>query len=273
MTRQADASKAAAPLRVLIVDDEPLARDSLRVILSAEHELEIVGECGDGAAAVAAIRSLAPDLVFLDVRMPGLDGFGVVDAIGTDRMPAVVFVTAYDEHAVRAFEINALDYVLKPFDDDRLRAALARARAHLELARDGALSRRLAGLLANVPDAARDSAAGDGGPAWIERLQVPVGDRIRLVRVEEIDWIEGAGNYVRIHSGREKHLVRTTLAALERELNPRRFVRIHRSAIVNVDRVRELEPYTGGDYIAFLMDGRKLRVSRTYRDRLLADRR
>jgi two-component system LytT family response regulator len=267
-------SASPASLRVLLVDDEPLARDSLRLILASDPQVEIVGECGDGASAVTAIRALSPDLVFLDVRMPELDGFGVVDAVGPERMPAVVFVTAYDEHAVRAFEVHALDYVLKPFDDDRLRAALSRAREHLALTRDGALSRRLAALLAGAPDASGSRAPDESAPArWLERLQVPVGDRIRLVRVEDVDWIEGAGNYVRVHSGREKHLVRATLAALERELDPRRFVRIHRSAIVNVDRVRELEPYTGGDYIAFLQDGRKLRVSRTYRERLLEDRR
>jgi two-component system LytT family response regulator len=258
-------------MRVLLVDDEPLARDSLRVILAAEPDVDIVGEYGNGTDAVAAIRDLAPDLVFLDVRMPGLDGLGVVDAIGAEHMPAVVFVTAYDAHAVRAFEVHALDYVLKPFDDDRLRAALARVRAQVALARDGALARRLAALVAGRPP--DDHAEGARAGRWITRLQVPAGDRIRLLRVDDVDWFEGAGNYVRVYSGRDKHLLRTTLAALERELDPARFARIHRSAIVNRERVRELEPYTGGDYIAFLVDGRKLRVSRTYRDRLLESRR
>ncbi|HSJ64062.1 MAG TPA: LytTR family DNA-binding domain-containing protein [Gemmatimonadaceae bacterium] len=261
---------AASPLRVLVVDDEPLARDSLRVILAAEPDVELVGECADGADAVRAIRELGPDLVFLDARMPVMDGFDVVAAVGPARMPSVIFVTAYDAHAVRAFEVHALDYVLKPFDDDRLRAALARARTQLVLQRHGALTRRLAALLeGREPDERPDTTRA----TWLTRLQVPVGDRIRLVRVEDVDWLEGAGNYVRVHSGRERHLVRTTLASLERELDPSRFARIHRSAIVNLDRVRELEPYAGGDYIAFLADGRKLRVSRTYRDRLLDVRR
>jgi two-component system LytT family response regulator len=263
---------ATARLRVLLIDDEPLARDSLRVILSSEPDVDIVGEAGDGSSAVRAIRDCAPDAVFLDVRMPGMDGFAVVETVGPGEMPPVVFVTAFDEHAVRAFEINALDYVLKPFDDDRLRAALRRIRAQRRLARDGELARRLAALISEpVPD--DPPGAARPRERWLTRLQVPVGDRIRLVRVEDIDWLEGAGNYVRVHVGRERHLVRTTLAALERELDPQRFTRIHRSAIVNLDRVRELEPYTGGDYIAFLADGRKLRVSRTYRDRLLEGRR
>ena len=263
---------AGERMRVLLVDDEPLARDSLRVILASETDVHIAGECGSGTEAVEAIRALAPDLVFLDVRMPGLDGFAVIDAIGPEHMPPVVFVTAYDAHAVRAFEIHALDYVLKPFDDDRLRVALERARAQRVLARDGALARRLASLLGDRA-ALDDGGAGDVVSRWITRLQVPVGDRIRFVRVEDVDWIESAGNYVRVHVGRDKHLLRGTLGALERELDPKQFARIHRSAIVNLDRVRELEPYTGGDYIAFLTDGRKLRVSRTFRDRLLDTRR
>ncbi len=251
-------------VRALIVDDEPLARDCVRLALAGE-DVAVVGECGDGEDAVAAIRQLAPDLVFLDVQMPGLDGFDVVAHVGPDRMPAVVFVTAYDEHALRAFQVHALDYVLKPFDDERLRRALAHARRFLD--RDGEiLARRLAAALAERTPVGPAHAASRG---YVTRFTVKQDDRIHFVPAADVDWFEAAGNKVVLHVGERRHAIRATLHSVLEGLDPARFTRIHRSTIVNVDRVREVQPWFGGDYVAILRDGRKLRVSRNYREDLL----
>jgi two-component system LytT family response regulator len=255
---------AAPALRVLIADDEPLARDCIRLALGAERDVEVVAECADGGEAVEAIRRLGPDLVFLDVQMPGLDGFGVVERVGAERMPPIVFVTAYDEHALRAFALHAVDYVLKPFDDRRFRETLRHARRQLRLERESELGRRLAALV-------RDYAALGAGPAggYATRVLVRHGERSHFVATDEIDWFEAAGNYVRLHAGPRTELIRTTLARLLLQLDPKTFARIHRSTIVNLSRVREVHPWFGGDYVATLTDGQELRVSRSYRDALL----
>jgi two-component system, LytTR family, response regulator len=250
------------PLRAVIVDDEPLARDAVRLALEREGDVAIVAECGDGEAAVRAIQTHEPDLVFLDVQMPGLDGFGVIERIGVDRMPGVVFVTAYDEHALRAFEVHALDYVLKPFDDARFGDVLAHARSRLGRERDGEAARALAALLRH--------GAGAAGPAgYARRIMVEQDERLRFVPVEAIDYLEADGNYVRIRAGPEEHRIRATLTGLQERLDPHQFIRIHRSTVVNVTRVREIQPWFGGDYVAILQGGAKLRVSRRYRDGLL----
>lgn len=249
-------------VRTVVVDDEPLARDCVRLALSREPDIAVVAECADGESAVEAILNLRPDLVFLDVQMPGMDGFDVIGTVGPARMPAVVFVTAFDEHALHAFEVHAIDYVLKPFDDARFRDALRHARRFLESGLDAELRDRLTGLI----DAR--SAAADGDP-YTTRLMVRVRDRIRVVSVDDVDWFESAGNYVRIRAGNTAYLVRRTLTSLADALDPARFVRIHRSTIVNVDRIEELQPAAGGDYIAILKDRRKLRVSRAFRDALI----
>jgi two-component system, LytTR family, response regulator len=255
-----------ARIRVLIVDDEPLARECVSDVLSRESDVEIIGECADGERAVAAIRKLDPDLVFLDVQMPGTDGFGVVEAIGVENMPATVFVTAYDEHALRAFEVHALDYVLKPFDDARFRDALVHARRRLHTEREGELARRIAGLLQHLGRGEM------GSDDYLDRIMVRERERIRFVPTEEVDWLESEGNYVRLHTANGKHLIRASLSGMLERLDPRRFVRIHRSTIVNVERIKEMQPWVGGDYIVLLKDGSKLRVSRSYRHELL-DRR
>jgi two-component system LytT family response regulator len=253
-------------IRALIVDDEPLARDCVRLALRGAADVEVVGECGDGPAAVAAIHQWAPDLVFLDVQMPGLDGFGVVESVGPARMPAVVFVTAYDVHAIEAFRLHAADYLLKPFDDARFSEALAHVRRSLRQVRDGALARQLLGLLGDV----RATPAPVTPPrGYATRVLVRHGERLEFVPLDSVDWIETAGNYVRLHAGDRVESVRTTLAALVDQLDPAVFVRIHRSTVVNVTRVRSLHPWFGGDYTATLTDGRELRVSRHYRDLLL----
>ena len=247
-----------AAIRVLIIDDEPLARQRIRALLAAEPDVTVVGECDDGQKAVAAIREHRPDLIFLDVHMPELDGFGVLEALSGERLPGVIFVTAYDRYALRAFEVHALDYLLKPFNRERFRQALERARGRLRQARPAEVHELLHALLADVQTAAR-------GP---RRLVVKSDNRIVLVKPEEVDWVEAAGNYVRLYVGKDEHLLRATMEGVEAQLPPRQFVRIHRSTIVNVERIRSLEPGFHGDYVVQLHDGTELPLSRTYRPKL-----
>ncbi|HYR09218.1 MAG TPA: response regulator [Longimicrobium sp.] len=260
-------------LRTLIVDDEPLARDGIRMHLSREPDVEIVGEAADGVQAVEAIRTLHPDLVFLDVQMPEVDGLEVVERIGAARMPAVIFATAYHQHAVRAFELHAVDYLLKPVTEERIRGALTRARLRLATRSEEELTRRLEALLEDLR--ALHARAGDGAePAPAPRkyaswISVAGRNSTQLVRVEDVDWFEAEGNYVRLHVGKVTHLIRSTLRAMGDQLDPATFIRIHRSTIVNVNRIREIQPWFGGDYIALLHDGRQLRVSRSHREQLL----
>jgi two-component system LytT family response regulator len=242
-------------IRVLIVDDEPIARRGVRHQLQGEADIEVIGECGDGAAAIDAITELAPDLVFLDIQMPEVGGFDVVEAIGVARMPAVIFVTAYDEHALRAFDVHAVDYVLKPIDRHRFRTAVERARRRLADA-PGQLDRRIAAALGQLGRPAHD---------YAKRLAIKGDGRVILVDVDEVDRLEAAGNYVEVHSGARHHLLRETMASLEARLDPARFVRVSRSSIVNAARVRELQPMFNGDFVVVLRDGTKVAGSRRYR--------
>jgi two-component system LytT family response regulator len=244
------------PLSVLVVDDEPLARERLRALPDDDAEVKIVGECASGRTAVKAIQEKRPDLVFLDVQMPGLNGFGVVEQIGAAKMPAIVFVTAFDQYALKAFEIHALDYLLKPFDRERFEATLARA---IRLRAAGSGDQGMAALLESL--AARRK--------YAERLLVKCSGKERLLPVAEVAWFEAAGNYVKIHTGGERRLLRETMANLETRLDPEQFARIHRSTIVNLHKVKELEPWFHGDYVVRLTDGQKLTLSRSYRGRLL----
>jgi two-component system, LytTR family, response regulator len=244
-------------IRTLLVEDEPLMRERLRGLLAAETDVVNVGECANGPEAVAAIIADRPDLVFLDVQMPGLDGFEVIEAVGAEEMPATVFVTAYDRYAVRAFEVHALDYLLKPFNRERFRQALGRARARLQQGKAAEVNGLLRALLEDLRGTPRP-----------RRLVVKSESRICLLKPEEVDWVEAAGNYVRLHVGKEEHLLRTTMEALEAQLPPRQFVRLHRSAIANVERIQALEPSFHGDYVVQLRDGTELPLSRTYRPRL-----
>jgi two-component system LytT family response regulator len=246
-------------IRTLIVDDMLLARKRVRRYLSADPEIEIVGECADGHEAIAAIKSLAPDLLILDVQMPELDGFGVLEAIGPAACPAVIFVTAYDQFALRAFEVHALDYLLKPFDRERVRKAIERAKSQLRQRESGALDERLQALLKDLKTE----------PQYLKRLAVKTTGRTIFLLTEEIDWIESAGNYLKLHAGRESHLVRERMSQLESKLDPSKFVRIHRSTLVNIDRIKEMQPLFNGDQLVTLRDGKQLTMSRTYRDRLL----
>ena len=242
-------------LRALIIDDEPLARRRLRALLKSEADLDIVGECEDGASAIAETRRLSPDLLFLDVQMPGLDGFDVLEALGPSTRAAVIFVTAYDEYALRAFDVHAVDYLLKPFDRARLRQAVARVRAIRVDVAD--VSRRLLALVGDVMASRR-----------LERLVVKSRGRVYFVRVDEIDWIEAAGHYLVLHVAREEHLLRETIKAIDERLDPGQFVRIHRSIIVNIDRVKQLAPTFHGEYEIELRDGTRLASGRGYSARL-----
>jgi len=243
-------------IRTLIVDDEPLAREKIVDMLFGDAEIEIIGECGDGLAAVAAIEAHKPDLLFLDVQMPELDGFGVLEAI--EQMPVIIFVTAYDQYALRAFEVRALDYLLKPFDRERFDKALQRAKHQIERERAGAVNRELVALLADLKSR----------PKPLERLVVKAGGRVFFLRVDEIDWIEAAANYVKLHAGGEAHLLRETINGLAAKLDPDKFLRIHRSIIVNLERVKEMQPWFHGDYVVVLQDGTQLTSSRNYREQL-----
>jgi len=247
-------------IRTLLADDEPLAREGLRTRLAADAAFEVVGEACDGFEAVRMVEELAPDLLVLDVEMPGLDGFGVLEAItGLDPKPVVVFVTAYDHYAVRAFDIAAVDYVVKPFGPGRLAEALARAKARLASSSGRAAAvRELESLLARL--APREP---------LRWLLVKGAKRSRFVKTEEVDWIEGARNDVVLHAGAEEHLFGASLKTLESCLDPERFVRIHRSTIVNVDAVRDLSPIAGGDWCVRLRSGAEVRMSAAHRERLL----
>lgn len=261
---------ATAPIRVLVVDDEPAAREGLLHLLATDPEVTVVGECVNGREAVAALRGTDADVLFLDVQMPGLDGFGVLRAVGVDRVPVVVFVTAYDQYAIRAFEVHALDYLLKPFSDERFHEALARAKEHVRQGKLGLLGRRLAALVAELdaPAAAEPAASAPPPGKYLDRLVIKSGGRVTLLRVSDIDWIDAEGDYVRVHVGRQWHLLRETMKNLESQLDPHRFVRIHRSTIVNLERVKELQPFFRGEYVLVLNEGTTLKLSRGYREHL-----
>jgi two-component system LytT family response regulator len=264
-------------IRAVIVDDELLARRGIRARLERTGGYTVVAECASGREAIAAIREHAPSVVFLDVQMPGVDGFGVIEEIGADHMPVVIFVTAYDTHALRAFEAHAFDYLLKPIDDDRFVATVDRARRRVVEREESEVARRLAALMheirpaldaADQSPAARPESADAPAAAPAGRIVVRDRDRVVFVNVADIDWISADGDYVRIHTNGKSHLVRDTMVAMEMRLDPSAFVRIHRSTIVNSSRIKELRPYSSREYAVVLQDGTRLRLSRRYRDRL-----
>jgi two-component system LytT family response regulator len=244
-------------LRVLIVDDEPLARRRLRRLLAQESDLEVAGECSSVQEALAMIDAERPELLLLDVQMPEQDGFALLRALPESERPAVIFVTAFDEHAVAAFEVNAVDYLLKPVDPERLAEAIARVRRERVATGGESLDVRLRSLLETLSPRGR----------YMDRILVRRPGRISFVNVEEIHWISAEGNYVRLHLAKERHLVRLKIGTLEERLDPSRFLRIHRSVIANLDRVRELHRLPGGDYTVLLDGGATLTMSRSYKSR------
>jgi len=245
-------------IQTLIVDDEPLARDRLQKLLDAEADVAVLGQCTNGKEAVKAIREKSPDLVFLDVQMPELDGFGVLTALQHEQVPVIIFVTAHDKFALKAFEVHAVDFLLKPFDRERFQTALKRAKERIKQKRPGELDQRLAALIAEIrPEAAA-----------LERMAVKTSGKVIFIKTNDIDWIEAADNYVNLHVGNESHLHRETLTALAERLPSKKFMRISRSTIVNVDRIKELQPLFHGEYKVTLLDGKQLTLSRRYRKKL-----
>lgn len=245
-------------IRVLLVDDEPLARAMLREMLQSDANVEIVAESCNGREAVEAIRTHAPDLVFLDVQMPEVGGFEVLASLEKSQIPHIIFVTAYDQYAVRAFDVHALDYLLKPFDQERFDVSWQRARAQILRDRSGGMDQRILALLEEMK----------AGNNYLERLVIKASGRIYFLETNEIDWIEAEGNYVSVHSARKSHLLRETISSLESQLDPKKFVRVHRSSIVRLDRIKELQPWFHGEYRIILNDGTQLTLSRNHRDKL-----
>jgi len=247
----------ATKIRALIVDDEPLARRHIRRLLERSADVEVLADCADGREAIGAIKELSPDLVFLDVQMPEADGFAVFDAVGAESMPLVVFVTAYDQYALQAFEVSALDYLLKPFDRKRFARSLERARSRLSSDRSE-INRRALEILEELRAKA-------GQP---ERILIKSGGRAFFLKVDEIDWIEAEGKYLRLHVGRDSYLLREAISSVEAQLDPKKFPRIHRSTIVNIERVRELQALFNNEYHVVLHDGTELTLSHGYRKKL-----
>ncbi|MGE3178356.1 MAG: LytR/AlgR family response regulator transcription factor [Vicinamibacterales bacterium] len=276
-------------IRTVVVEDEPVSRDRLLALLGEEQDIEVVGACADGREAASAIASQSPDLVFLDIQLPEMDGIELARAFDPDKRPAVVFVTAHDSYALPAFEIHALDYLLKPFSAQRFRSALSYAREHLAQRRATTLGRQILDMLPGMDQPgspavpAAPTAGGSTAPAAavstpaarpaaatpsLERLVVKSSGRIYFVRIADIDWCEAAGNYIRVHVGSQPHLIRETMNRLEAQLDGRQFVRIHRSTIVNVDRIQEMRSTYNGEHIVLLRDGTRLTMSRGYREGL-----
>jgi len=250
-------------IRTLIVDDEPLARQNLRALLKDDSDIEIIAECGSGHEAVRVIQTKSPDLLFLDIQMPEMSGFDVLKSIDTERIPAIIFVTAFDQYALKAFDAHALDYLLKPFADARFEQALRRAKTLVEQREINNLSRKLFALLEDhdAPRAAHSERAN-----YLTRLMIKSASRVFFLKTDEIDWIGADDYYVKLHVGRKTHLLRETMNELETKLDPEKFLRIHRSTIVNIDRIKEMHPHFNGDYIILLHDGTELKLSRSRRE-------
>lgn len=260
-----------AAIRTLIVDDEPLARRGMQLHLQRHADVEIVGEAGNGRQALQAIAELRPQLMFLDVQMPGMDGFGVLRALPATQIPLTVCVTAYDQYAVAAFAASALDYLLKPIDDRRLDEAMQRARSRLAVRKAEDHYERLLKLVATLPDVTRaqlDSLLLDGDANTGGKLSIRDGQRVLRIQLDTIRWIDAAGDYMCLHTDDETHVLRSTMQELERRLDPRRFVRVHRSSIVNLERVKALRPHHNGECFLALDSGHELKLSRSYRDKV-----
>ena len=245
-------------INVLIVDDEKLSREKIRSFLETNPDFKIIDECGNGVQAIESILNQKVDLVLLDIQMPDLNGFGVIEELGASPLPHVIFITAHDEFAIKAFEVNAIDYLLKPFDKERFDRALERAKITIKNSVQLALTDKIDHLLESIREK----------QPFVNRFVIKSSGRIYFLKAEQIDWIESAGNYVIFHSGKDEHLYRETLKSLEQKLDPENFIRIHRSRIVNIDRIKELQPWSHGDYLIILQDGTDLLLSRNYKENL-----
>jgi two-component system LytT family response regulator len=260
-------------IRALIIDDEPIARQTIRLLLSEDPDIEIVGECTNGLEAVESIRTTAPDLIFLDIQMPGASGFEVLRQLDPGQVPEVVFVTAYDNFAVKAFEVHALDYLLKPFTDDRFRGALQRVKEHVRERDDREAGKRILAFLETYQGDTESPASGkkdtSTGQRFLSRFLVRSTGRVDVVKVDDVDWIEAEGNYVKLSGKGKPHLLREKIGEIEKQLDPNIFVRIHRSTIVRINGIRLLRPLENGEYHLIMENDVKLVVSRSYRDRVL----
>ena len=253
-------------IKTLIVDDEPLAREAIRDLLQTQPDFRIVGECETGRQSVEAILSIHPDLVLLDVQMPEMDGFQVIQCVTPQRMPLTIFVTAYDSYALKAFEMHALDYVLKPFEEERLLQALQRAKVYLNQSRNQEITDRLLELLRY--HTSRSGVSSPTPAVHLERLVIRSRGRVLFLSVREVDWIQAEGSYVRLHLGNKSYVQRTTMGTLQQQLDSRHFVRIHRSTIVNIEHISEIKPWPTGEYVIIMRNGKELTLSRGYRDSL-----
>jgi two-component system LytT family response regulator len=253
---------SGSAIRTIIADDERLARKKLRILLSSEPQVEVVAECPNGRQTVSAIRSFRPDMLLLDIQMPDLNGFEVLSELSSDEMPQVIFTSAYDQYAIRAFETRALDYLLKPFDQDRLHAAIERASVEIRKSKDQEFTNRVLELLSSVNSAKKAI------PEFEDRLAIRTNGRVVFLNLDEIHWVEAAANYVRLNTGKDSYLFRETISRISERLNPVDFVRIHRSMIVNVRRIKELIPVNSGEYVVILNSGKELSCSRGYRANL-----
>lgn len=243
----------------MIVDDEPLARKRVRDLLAVDSDVEVVGEYPSAKAALAELDQANPDLIFLDIQMPEVDGFGLIDQLsGPRKPPAVVFITAHDQYALKAFDAQAVDYLLKPFNEARFRQALTRAKEKIHKGNGSSLDANLVALLQGV----------QGEKKYPDRLVIKAGGRVLFLKTSEVDYVEAAGNYLNLHVGKDSHLIRETMQNLEAKLDPEQFLRIHRSTIVNIERIKEFQPWFGGEYVVILRDGKRLTLSRTYRPRV-----
>jgi two-component system LytT family response regulator len=245
-------------IRTLIVDDEPLARERIRTLLQAESDIEIVGECANGAEALKALEAGPADLLFLDIQMPGMGGFDLLQALPAEKRPLTIFVTAFDQHALKAFEVHALDYLLKPFKPARFKETVQRARQILSTRQAGNASQNLQALLDSLKPALE--------PERLTRIPVRTGEKVVFVKTAQIDYIESAGNYVVLHAGKENHVVRETMTALEDKLDPKQFLRISRSTLVNVEQIKELQPLFKGEHVVVLHNGKQLTMTRGIRE-------
>lgn len=247
------------PIEALIIDDEPLAREKVRGFLDGEVDVSVVAECRDGREALEALETHRPDLVFLDVQMPEMDGFEVLANVEPEHLPTVIFTTAYDQYALKAFDVHAVDYLLKPFDRERFQQALSRARGEIERRQIGDMRGHIQALLDHVAERR---------PKPPQRLVIKSSGRVVFLKVDDIDWIDAAGNYVKLHSGGESHLLRETMSRLEERLDASKFIRIHRSTIVNIECIKELQQQFHGDYLVVLKSGQRLTLSRSYREKI-----
>ena len=261
-------------IKILIADDELLARRRISKLLQGRADVEIVGECKNGLETVSMIQEQRPGLIFLDVQMPDLDGFGVLKQLPAVQLPLIIFVTAFDQYALQAFEFHAMDYLLKPFDDDRFETALSRAITQIRRQNLAEFNERLIGFMENFDGSNSQTETPPQQTSsehqYLERLAVKSSGRIYFLKTEEIDWIEAAGVYVNLHAGRESHLIRESMSKIESQLSPGQFLRIHRSTIVNIDKIKEMHSYFHGEYIVIMKDGTELKLSRSYRDKLQA---